>query len=234
MADLNPPQVPFLSVGGKFESALLRIVAPEITNRDERDIPLKFNPTSYQLQKSNNFAEIEIPGLETPPIQYIRGGSETLSFDALLDTSDTQKNVREEYVDKIATLMRINSELHAPPIVQFVWESGIFDGVVASMSASYVLFTPQGIPLRAEVSLTLTAYRPVEIQIADRPRNSPDVEKSVTLKRGDRLDQLASGIYQDPSRWRDIAVNNGIRDPRRIKPGQLLLVPRIKRGRRTS
>ena len=229
--DLNPAQIPFLSVGGDFENALLRIVVPDV---DEPDIPLKFNPTSYRLQKANTFSEIEIPGLETPPIQYIRGGSETLSFDALFDTSDSQKNVREEYVDKIANLMRINSELHAPPIVQFVWETELFRGVVSDMSVSYVLFTPQGVPMRAEATLTLTAYRPVEVQIAERPRNSPDVEKSVTLRRGDRLDQIAAGIYQDSARWRDIARRNGIRDPRRLDPGQLLLVPRITRGRGAS
>jgi hypothetical protein len=226
--DLNPPQIPFLSVGGDFEKALLRIVVPDV---GEPDIPLRFNPTSYRLQKANSFHEIEIPGLETPPIQYIRGGTETLRFDALFDTSDSQKNVREEYVDKVANLMRINSELHAPPIVQFVWETEIFQGVVSDMSVSYVLFTPQGVPMRAEASLTLTAYRPVEVQIAERPRNSPDVEKSVTLRRGDRLDQIAAGVYQDPARWRDIARSNGILDPRRLDPGALLLVPRITRGR---
>jgi hypothetical protein len=228
MPDFNPPQIPYVAIGGDFEKALLRIVVPSV---EEPDIPLKFNPTSYQLSKSNTFSEIEIPGLETPPIQYIRGGTETLGFDALLDTSDTLKNVREEYVDRIANLMRINSELHAPPIVAFVWDSGVFRGVVTNMSVSYVLFTPEGVPLRAEVSIAMTAYRPVDVQLAERPRNSPDVEKSVTLRRGDRLDQIAAGVYQDPARWREIARSNGIRDPRRLDPGQLLLVPRIRRGR---
>ena len=123
--DLNPPQVPFLSVGGDFENAMLRIIQPP---NDDPEIPLKFNPTSYQLQKANEFAEIAIPGLETPPLQYVRGGSETLSFDALLDTSDTLENVRDTYVNKLADLMKIKSESHAPPIVQFEWESELFMG----------------------------------------------------------------------------------------------------------
>lgn len=226
--DLNPPQVPFVSVGGDFENAKLRIVTPEVP---DPEIPLRFNPTSYQLQKANEFAEIAIPGLETAPIQYVRGGSETLSFDALLDTSDTLDNVRETYVDKLANLMKINSELHAPPIVHFEWESSLFQGVVSNMSATYVLFSPDGVPLRAEVSLQLTAYRPVEIQLNERPRNSPDVAKSVPVRRGDRLDQIASGLYQDPAQWREIARRNGISDPRRIEPGSLLLAPSLqKRG----
>lgn len=227
MPDLNPPQIPFLSVGGDFERAILRKVAPE----GGEDIPFKFNPTSYQLQKSNSFSEIEIPGLETPPLQFIRGGQERLTFDALFDTSDTQKNVREEYVDKVAHLMKVDAELHAPPVVEFVWQKAIFRGVVSDMTANYVLFTPKGLPMRAEVGLTLTAYRAVDEQLRDSPRNSPDVEKSVTLRRGDRLDHFASGIYQDPAKWREIARANGIRDPRKLDPGQLLLVPRLTRGR---
>ncbi len=226
--DLNPPNLPFLSVGGTFESALLRIIAPEV---EERDIPVRFNPTSYQLQKSNNFSEIAIPGLETPPIQYIRGGSERLSLTLLLDTSDSLKNVRDEYVDRLARLMRINTELHAPPIVQFIWDTEIFQGVIDTMSVNYLLFSPDGVPMRAEMAMTLIAYRPVEVQIAERPRNSPDVEKSVAYRRGDRLDLIAAGVFQDPARWRDIARTNGIADPRRIAPGTQLLVPRITGGR---
>lgn len=228
--DLNPPQIPFLSVGGDFESALLRIVEPEVPE-NEATISLRFNPTSYRLQKANEFAEIAIPGLETPPIQYIRGGSEKLGFEALFDTTDTLKSVFEEYVEKVEGLARINSDLHAPPIVEFEWETTIFRGVVSNLSTTYSLFSQQGVPLRAEMSLELTRYRPVEVQVNDPPRNSPDVEKSVTLRRGDRLDQLASGLYQDPALWRELARRNGIHDPRKVPPGTLLLAPRLQRRR---
>jgi hypothetical protein len=231
MVDLNPPNLPFLSAGDGFEAARLEIVVPEV---EDPVIPLKFNPTSFELKKANNFSEIAIPGLETPPIQYIRGGSEKLSLEVLLDTSDSLKNVREEYVDKLAGLMRINSELHAPPIVKFIWDTDIFQGVLDTIGVTYVLFAPDGVPLRANVSLSLTAYRPVDVQIAERPRNSPDTEKSVTLRRGDRLDGIAAGIFQDASRWREIARKNGIRDPRKLSPGRTLLVPRIRSGRGAS
>lgn len=127
--------------------------------------------------------------------------------------------------------MRINTELHAPPIVQFIWDTEIFQGVIDTMSVNYLLFSPDGVPMRAEMAMTLIAYRPVEVQIAERPRNSPDVEKSVAYRRGDRLDLIAAGVFQDPARWRDIARTNGIADPRRIAPGTQLLVPRITGGR---
>lgn len=229
--DRNLPQIPFVSIGDKVEKALLRIVAPKIDDPEERDIPLRFNPTSYALEKTSIFASVVIPGLDTPPIQYLSGGPQMLKFDALLDTSETLKDVREEYVDRLTDLMKINTELHAPPIVDFFWGRTVFRGVLSSLTVKYVLFTPKGVPMRAEATLALTAYRPIEEQIAERPRNSPDVEKSRTVRRGDRLDQIADGVYQDPARWRDIARRNGIADPRRLDPGQVLLLPRIVRGR---
>ena len=99
-----------------FVKAQLEILEPR---GNAKIIPFCFNPTEYQLQKANTFAEIPIPGLETPPIQYIRGASEKLTADLLLDTSDTLEDVREKYVNALRGLMNINDKLHAPPIVRF-------------------------------------------------------------------------------------------------------------------
>ena len=93
--------------------ARLEIVRPQIADEQARRIPLRFNPTDYKLSKSNTFAEITIPGLESPPIQYIRGGSESLTVQALVDTSDTLDDVRKSYVDNIRKLMRPQQSLHA-------------------------------------------------------------------------------------------------------------------------
>jgi hypothetical protein len=224
--DLGVPQIPFVAVGGTFQSALLKVVMPA----NGRNIDLRFNPTTYAITKANEYSAISIPGLQTPPIQFVRGGDEKLNLDLLLDTTNTQKDVREVYVNPIRDLMKIDPDLHAPPIVCFVWDKDIFQGVVASMTLTYTLFTPKGVPLRADAKMVLTAYRSVEDQAKDS-RHSPDVEKSFTVRRGDRLDQIAQGAYHDPGRWRDIARRNGITDPRRLDPGRLLLLPRIVPGR---
>lgn len=207
--------------------AYLEILRPTVP---DPLIPVCYNPPEYQLQKSNNFSEIAIPGLESPPIQFVRGGSEKLSAELLVDTSDTLDDVRTRYVDKLRNLMNLNTELHAPPIVRFIWDRAIFRGVLDSLSLSYELFTEAGIPLRAKAELSLTSYRPVAVQVREIKAASPDTEKSVVLRRGDRLDGIAASVFSDPARWRDIARANDIRDPRRIDPGRLLLVPRIPTG----
>jgi len=208
-----------------FIRAQLEILTPTV---DDPIIPIRFNPTEYQLQKTNNFAEITIPGLETPPIQYVRGASEKLSVDLLLDTSDTLEDVRVKYVDKLRNLMNINSDLHAPPIVRFTWDTQIFKGVLESLNITYLMFTPDGIPLRAKLAVALKEYRPVEIQVKERPKNSPDVEKHYVVRRGDTLSNIAFSLYRDAGVWREIARANGIKDPRSLSPGRVLTLPRLR------
>jgi nucleoid-associated protein YgaU len=190
-------------------------------------ITLLFNPTEYQVQKSNNFAEIAIPGLETPPLQYVRGAARKLTTELLIDTSDTLEDVRKR-TDPLQNLMKINGELHAPPILRLVWDGEVFLGVVESLTVTFVLFMPTGVPLRAKIGLALIEYRTVEEQIAETPRHSPDVEKSHVVRRGDTLASVTNLAYNDPTQWRVIAANNGIADPRRLTPGQTLQIPRLR------
>jgi hypothetical protein len=210
--------------GQSLIQAYLEIVAPTVP---DPVIPLRFNPTEYQLQKGNNFAEIGIPGLQSPPIQFVRGASEKLTADVLVDTSDTLADVRVAYVKKLRGLMDLNRELHAPPIIRFIWNTEVFRGVLESLNVTYVLFTPEGIPLRAKLSLALKEYRPVEIQIKANPTASPDFEKTYVVRRGDTLSGIAFAIYRDSSVWREIASNNQIQDPRTLQPGRVLRLPSI-------
>lgn len=217
---------PAKSAGQGLKKAILEVLVPK--NVPQSVFELCFNPTDYQVQKSNNFAEIPIPGLESPPIQFIRGTSEKLVADLIADTSGTLDDVRKEYTNGLRDLMRINSDLHAPPIVRLVWDDQIFKGVIEALNITFTLFTPDGIPIRAKVSLTLKEYRPVEVQVKESPKSSPDVEKHHIVRRGDSLSSIAGMAYGDPTAWREIARANRIHDPRLLKPGTDLTVPRVR------
>lgn len=215
---------PIRSAGQGPRRAVLEILEPRVP---DPLIPLCYNPAEYQLQKANNFAEVPIPGLESPPIQFVRGSSERLSAELLVDTSDTLEDVRERYVNKLRGLMRLNRELHAPPIVRLAWDTEVFKGAIESLNITYVLFTPTGVPLRARLSLVLKEYRPVEIQVKESPTSSPDFEKTYVVRRGDTLSGIAAAVYRDARVWREIARANGILDPRVVAPGRSLTIPRL-------
>jgi nucleoid-associated protein YgaU len=215
---------PIDAAGRQFADAYLEIISPA---EDHAIIPLKFNPGEYQLTKANTFAEIAIPGLESPPLQWIRGAAETLSMDVLVDTSDSLKDVRTEYVLPLRKLLTPNAKLHAPPIVRFNWDGKVFDGVLESLGTSYLLFDPDGVPLRAKLAISMKEYRPVAVQVREIRRQSADVDKTWTVTAGDTLDRIAYAVYRDPARWRVLADANGITDPRSLTPGRLLGIPRL-------
>lgn len=217
--------IPIDAAGREYAEAFLRIVEPPVP---DPVIWLKFNPAEYQLTKANTFAEIPIPGLGSPPLQFVRGGAETLSMEAVVDTSDTGEDVRFKYVDRIRGLLARDEKLHAPPIVAFHWDRVLFTGVLANLTTSYVLFDERGVPLRARLTIAMTEYRPVAVQVLEEPTSSPDVEKTYTVTRGETLASVAHAVYADAGRWRVLAEANAVADPRTLPPGLVLTVPRLR------
>lgn len=206
--------------------ARLEVIRP--TSYDGAPFQLCFNPTELQVSKQNTFQDVPIPGLDAPPIQFVRGASEKLTFDAIFDTSDDMTtSVREKYVDKIRGLLAIDGNLHAPPIVQFVWENFRFTGVIESLNVTFTLFSEKGTPVRAKLSFTIKEYTTISQQQAIAKKQSPDLEKSYVVKRGDTLSGIAQLAYNDPSQWRAIASANSILDPRVLVPGMVITIPRL-------
>jgi nucleoid-associated protein YgaU len=199
----------------------------EVVRPKKSLVPLRFNPTTYQVKKTQTFAEIPIPGLSSPPLQWVRGGAETLSFNALVDTTDTLQSVDEAFVNGLRGLLDRDPDLHAPPIAAFLWGDRKFIGVLDGIDVAYQLFDERGVPLRAEVTITLKEYRPVAVQLWQDRSSSSTVEKTYLVRRGDTITGITAAVYRDPSRWRELAVANGITDPRQLRPGRRLLLPRL-------
>lgn len=220
-----------MAIEGSLAGALVGLVKAhlEVVNpKGLEPIPFRFNPTEYQLAKTNNFAELPIPGLQSPPLQYVRGGSEKLTLDLLVDTSDTLEDVRKKYTNGLRTLMAINKDLHAPPVVKLVWDQEVFTGVMESLTITYTLFNPKGIPLRAKCSVGLKEFVPIVQQLKVSTPQSPDFDKSWKVRRGDTLSSIAGALYQEPTLWREIARANDIDDPRALEPGRELTIPRLR------
>src|SRR5258708_37089535 len=62
----------------------------KITNLETNEaIDAQFNPTELTPTKGEQFAEIAIPGLDSPVLQFIRGVSETVSLELFFDGTDS-------------------------------------------------------------------------------------------------------------------------------------------------
>ncbi len=189
-------------------------------------IPVLFNPTEYSLDKSNEFANINIPGLESPLLQFVRGGLQTLSMDLFFDTWEEKKDVRT-YTDRVVKLLKIDASLHAPPILKFLWGSLSFICVLSKVTQKFTMFGTDGKPVRATLSVTFNEYKTgnsgVEVHL-----ESWDRTKHYVTRQGDTLWQIAWEEYGATVHWRAIAKANKITDPRSIKAGLSLVIPAIR------
>ena len=172
-----------------------------------------FNPGEYSLDLGNTFAEIGIPGLRTPPIQYVRGNSPSLQMELFFDTSDRQDDVRSR-TRQITALLENDPTTQAPPILLFSWGGLNFQGVLESVGQRFTMFTENGTPVRATLTASFKEYEPVEIEIRRGLFVGPPTLRNIVV--GQRLDQLASEVLGSAAAWREIAQANDIDNPRRL------------------
>jgi nucleoid-associated protein YgaU len=218
------------------------LVKAFLTRKDNPQliVPCLFNPKELSVEKSNQYAEVNIPGLASPVFQFVRGNARTVTLDLFFDTYEACLDVRT-FTDRITGwdagsmfsnlpgvskgLMDIDSDLHAPPVCLFIWGAFMFQCLIERVSKRFTMFLPEGIPVRATLNVTLKEYREVDIQIREIDLHSSDLTKRWVVKQGESLWYIAAMEYGDPADWRLIAEANDIENPRALLPGQELVIP---------
>jgi hypothetical protein len=195
-------------------------------------IRVQFNPAEYNRTKAAQLAEIGIPGLDSPILQFIRGQTETLKLDLFFDTTaggmgDGASDVRE-LTKGFYQLVKIQPKTHAPPRIQLSWGEGLsFKAIVDSVDQKFTLFSPAGIPLRATVTLSLREYKTLEEQLAELNLQTSDHTKLHAVLEDETLASIALAEYGDARLWRRIADANSelIDDPAGPPVGAQLEIP---------
>ncbi|MBD2847881.1 LysM peptidoglycan-binding domain-containing protein [Paenibacillus sp. IB182496] len=193
----------------------------------QQTIDVLFNPNEYSLESGNNFSWKTIPGLQTPIAQFISGEATTLSMDLFFDSYEQGTDVRR-HTAKVAKLLEVDKDLHAPPACRFVWGSLDFKGVVEKVTQKFTMFLDSGLPVRATLSVTFRALQSMKEQYQNIPRQSADRTKQKMLEQGDQLWMIAGEEYEEPGQWRAIAEANGIDNPRLVRTGRKLTIPRLE------
>lgn len=193
-------------------------------------IRILFNPGEYTLNKDNNFASQTIPGLSSPILQFVNGNMRTLEMELFFDTYDTpalpKRDVREE-TNKVIRLMAIDPDLHAPPVLRFSWASLQFRCVLARASQKFVMFSDDGTPVQARLTVTFNEFVDPEREGKEVNRQTANFSKVHVVTQGETLSGIAGKFYENSQMWRPIAIMNAIDDPRSIFVGQVLRIPSL-------
>jgi nucleoid-associated protein YgaU len=187
-------------------------------------LPVQFNPEEYSLNADNNFAQAAIPGRSAPLLQFTHGNLRTLDMELIFDSYEQRLDVRPR-VQQLLSLLDINPDTHAPPVLLFVWGSLRFSCVLVKASQKYILFLANGSPARARIQVTFNEFTNSSLEAKEIKRETSSFTKVYVIRRGDTLSGIAEQVYSDATLWRPLAIRNRLDDPHQLVPGRRLSVP---------
>ncbi|WP_153506539.1 CIS tube protein [Cumulibacter manganitolerans] len=202
-----------------------------------RRVPVQFNPGEYTINRDVTYAQAAVPGLSAPLLQFVHGGLQTLEMELFLDTYETHRDGTRQVnaagddvrplLAQVTGLMDIDPTTHAPPVALFTWGTLSFTCVLARTVQRFVMFKPDGTPIRARVSVTFNELKNAELEAKEIKRETADYTKVRVVAQGETIAAIATDVYGDPTKWRPIAIRNRIDDPRSLPAGLALSVPRL-------
>jgi hypothetical protein len=227
---------------GKNQPAKVQLSGPAV--------PVQFNPGSMKLTRRNNTDRGGVT-TGTQPRQNPSQEAATLSFDLEFDTAEQgTTGLRVDVRDWTAVVRQFvepppDKPGDPPPAVRFAWGTLVFDGIIKEVTEDLDLFAPDGTPLRAKVSVSITeqnfkyanlaqgaaakdnqgASRPGQPAPAvDNPTGSdpgssgsakPD--QVAQAQDGESAQQVMGRLGLDPAAWR--AAMTGLPQPLNLAAG---------------
>jgi nucleoid-associated protein YgaU len=215
-------------------------VHAEIINVDsgQKVVECMFNPREYTFTKSNTWEKQKNAGGNVPQVTFGGGEPATLSiellFDTYLDGGEKAADVRKTYTEKIWELMKADPKYSQkkpkkarPPFVRFHWgEAWSFVGVITQIQEKFTLFTSNGTPVRATLTVSFQQLKDEGTLPPQNPTSGGvSGERVWTVADGDTLALIASREYGDPAQWRRIAEANRLETVRELRAGTVLVIP---------
>ena len=198
---------------------------------------LLINPDTYTHTYSIHYEDATALGMPAALMKFDRMGEETVAFKIMFDgtgvvpgtpVGGSSPSIKKTIDDFRNLVFKYQGQLHEPNYLQLTWGTLAFRCRLKTLNLKYLLFTPEGEPVRAEADVLFSGHTaPAEAAKAANP-NSADMSHLVTVRAGDTLPLLCYRIYGTSVPYPQVARINGLNGFRRIEPGTELLFPPIR------
>ncbi|HMR64193.1 MAG TPA: hypothetical protein PKE64_09305 [Anaerolineae bacterium] len=198
---------------------------------------VQFNPASLRVSFSN---QVQTDDQSTgSAMQYVGKGSSGLAVDLIFDVSGpdaTNSQDVRKMTEKVADFMKTTKEGEGEETrykvkgLRFLWGTFRFDGILESMNETLELWSEDGRPLRAAVSISLKQPG-IQFEFEDNPNATPPpaggpgapagTTPQTPAPQGANLQSMVAqaGLKAD---WKAVAALNGIENPRHLPTGTLI------------
>jgi hypothetical protein len=203
-------------------------------------VDFMFNPTEYAISKTNKWEPKANKSGNVPKWEFSGGDPRQMTielfFDSYLPSSEIPAGNVRQRTDMLFKFMMIDKKLKGskskmgqPPRCRLVWGQDAkygFDCYIMSVNVRYLMFSENGVPVRATASLTLKEVADPDDLGGTNPTSLGEPGRRVyQVSEGDRLDWIAYQEYNDSREWRRIAEANHITNPLALQPGMMLVIP---------
>lgn len=206
----------------------------------------QFNPTNFKVSHNVNYDCAKKTTTANTDNKFVSTGPRTVTMDLMFDGTGASPTGLASLAQAVGVSVphintvdlqvaiflklayKINGENHKPFYIMMVWGTFIMTCQLTTANVSYDLFSRDGRPLRAKISITLQEFIDRTLLGKLLSLFSPDLSKSITVKEGDTLPLLCEKEYGDPSLYLQVAEVNKLNNYRKLTPGTELLFPPIK------
>jgi len=210
----------------------LKIFAYSDTNLTEEigQYTLQINPEKYAHKHSTALTKSRTTDTAGVTTKFNVHEPQNVSFEFYFDATGVVPGMTS-LPDAIKTFTDLvytyNGDIHSPNYLRLLWGALNFECRITSLNIDYLLFNPNGIPLRAKLNVTFNEYlSPQKIALLAK-KQSPDLTHARVAVAGDTLPLMCFRVYQDSKHYLDVARINNLSDFRNLKPGQQIFFPQL-------
>lgn len=202
---------------------------------ESKHIKVQFNPSSLKVTLANTLKADSKSKNSGTAAQFVDKSSSSLSIELMFDTSVEFDGVKANtdvrlQTQKIAEAFMKpieggDNKMLAPARCRFQWGAFKFVGMVGSYNETLIFFSPEGIPLRARLSLSLKEDKyqferddQVKATRGKLPNFSKAPKDAKNKQTGDTqtLNEALKNENKDEAKFRNTAMSNGVEDTRQL------------------
>ncbi|MEM0998965.1 MAG: LysM peptidoglycan-binding domain-containing protein [Bacteroidota bacterium] len=216
---------------GELEQLVITSYADEDYRSQLGEYTTLVNPGSFRQQYKVDFDTRQPIGASSADLRFKGIQSPVLDLQLLFDATGAIGGIKDPVVDQVEEFRQVamgyEGDIHRTPYLKIAWGALLFKGVVLSINVNYVLFRPDGTPVRAVADCMFQQSVPEETRAKEENNNSPDMTHVREVREGDTLVGMTYGIYGDTKYYPQIAAINNLKSFRDLTPGDRLIFPPI-------
>jgi hypothetical protein len=217
---------------GKLEKVVVTGYSDDRFSATAGSYTLRINPATFTQSAKTTYSPNRTTDTAGRIMRYVTIEPQTVSFEFYLDATGVIEGI-DSVADEIAKFKKVaydyNGSIHSPNYLHVVWGRALdFKCRLTSADVEYLLFDPDGTPLRAKVKASLVEFVSAAELARRANKSSPDLSLARVAVAGDSLPLMCFRIYGDSRYYLEVARYNGFIDFRNLQPGTRVLFPPLE------